>query len=98
MPSLSSPLTSPDTSSSALVSDVAPSSYLDGTNQSQTDSSSISGPDGIVRRPSIQFNTAGSEARLRERSRSSKKNRLRTLRRIPSPPPPRRGLVRGLGD
>ncbi|EFW16020.1 hypothetical protein CPSG_07647 [Coccidioides posadasii str. Silveira] len=88
MPSISSPPTSPDTSSSALLSDVAPSSYLDGTNLSQTDSSSLSGPDGTQRRPSIQFNTAGSEARLRERGQASTKDRLRTLRRIPSPPPP----------
>ncbi|EAS29131.1 universal stress protein family domain-containing protein [Coccidioides immitis RS] len=88
MPSISSPPTSPDTSSSALLSDVAPSSYLDGTNLSQTDSSSLSGPDGTQRRPSVQFNTAGSEARLRERVQASTKDRLRTLRRIPSPPPP----------
>ncbi|KAI1991505.1 hypothetical protein LOZ53_002818 [Ophidiomyces ophidiicola] len=90
MPSLCSPPTSPNTSSSALVSDMAPSSYLDGTNLSHTDSSSLSGPDGAARRPSIQFNTAGSEARLRERSLSLRKSRVQALRRRPSSPPPPR--------
>ncbi|KAK2738400.1 hypothetical protein FQN57_007077 [Myotisia sp. PD_48] len=50
-----------------------------------TDGPDSSTVDGLTRHRSIQFNVTGSEARLGERSISSRKS---SLRRIPSPPPP----------
>lgn len=78
---------SPATSTSALASDAASGIHHDGLGNNQTDGPCYSTLENRLRSRSIQFNTSRTDAALRERSTAS--SRKSSVRRLPSPPPPR---------